>query len=89
MAVRARAACGPDAEPELERNLARATGLEPATSGVTGRTANAVFGSPDDMKFQSSMTLFGRAAPSEAQFRKALARYYDGQEDVRTVEKLK
>ena len=59
-----------------------------AVNGVTGRTANAVFGSPDDMKFQSSMTLFGRADPSEARFREALARYYDGQEDVRTVEKL-
>ncbi len=28
-----------------------------------GGTAHALFGSPDDMKFRSSMTLFGRAAP--------------------------
>ena len=59
-----------------------------AVNGLTGRTANAVFGTPDDMKFRSSMTLFGRADPSEPRFQEALAKYYDGQEDTRTVEKL-
>src|SRR6056297_1672618 len=29
---------------------------------IEGRTANEVFGSPDDLKFRSSMTLFERAA---------------------------
>lgn len=59
-----------------------------AVNTVTGRTAHQVFGSPDDMKFRSSMTLFGRAAPSEPAFRTALERYFDGQEDPRTLEKL-
>ena len=34
------------------------------------------------------MTLFGRADPEEAAFADALAQYYDGQEDFRTVELL-
>ena len=59
-----------------------------AVNAVTGRTAHEVFGSPDDMKFRSSMTLFGRAAPAEPAFRTALKRYFDGQEDPRTLEKL-
>ena len=30
-----------------------------AVNAVTGRTAHQVFGTPDDMKFRTSMTLFG------------------------------
>lgn len=53
-----------------------------AVNAVTGRTAHQVFGAPDDMKFRSSMTLFGRADPA---FKDALARYYGGVEDPRTL----
>lgn len=56
-----------------------------AVNAVTGRTAHQVFGSPDDMKFRSSMTLFGRADPADPAFSQALARYYDGAEDPRTL----
>jgi uncharacterized protein (DUF1810 family) len=59
-----------------------------AVLGVSGRTAHQIFGSPDDLKFRSSMTLFGRADPEQAAFADALAQYYDGQEDFRTVELL-
>jgi uncharacterized protein (DUF1810 family) len=59
-----------------------------AVNLVTDRTANQVFGSPDDVKFRSSMTLFGRASPAEPMFREALVRYFGGQEDPRTLEKL-
>lgn len=54
-----------------------------------GGTAHALFGSPDDMKFRSSMTLFGRAAPEEPLFLEALARFYGGAEDPKTVERLR
>src|SRR5438552_788440 len=30
---------------------------------VSGKTANEIFGSPDDLKFRSSMSLFARASP--------------------------
>ena len=56
--------------------------------GVDGRTAHEIFGSPDDLKFRSSMTLFGRADPGQPAFAEALAKYYDGIEDPRTVELL-
>jgi uncharacterized protein (DUF1810 family) len=59
-----------------------------AVLGVSGRTAHQIFGSPDDLKFRSSMTLFGRADPGQPAFAETLARYYDGIEDLRTVELL-
>ena len=59
-----------------------------AVLGVSGRTAHQVFGSPDDLKFRSSMTLFGRADPEQPAFADALAKYYDGIEDFRTLELL-
>ncbi|CAO4137896.1 hypothetical protein PKCBPO_00015 [Methylorubrum thiocyanatum] len=56
-----------------------------AVNAVAGRTAHQVFGAPDDMKFRSSMTLFGRADLTNPAFKEALARYYDGVEDPRTL----
>ena len=59
-----------------------------AVLGVSGRSAHQIFGSPDDLKFRSSMTLFGRAEPEQPAFADALAQYYDGIEDFRTLELL-
>jgi uncharacterized protein (DUF1810 family) len=56
-----------------------------AVNAVEGRSAHAIFGSPDDMKLRSSMTLFARAEPGKAVFRTALEHYFDGAEDPRTV----
>ena len=58
-----------------------------AVLDVEGKTAHEIFGSPDDLKFRSSMTLFAHAAPDEELFRAALEKYFDG-EDHLTVEKL-
>jgi uncharacterized protein (DUF1810 family) len=55
---------------------------------VEGRSIGEIFGSPDDLKFHSSMTLFARAAPQEPVFREALQRYFGGVEDRATVELL-
>jgi uncharacterized protein (DUF1810 family) len=60
-------------------------------NGVAGRSVEEIFGYPDHLKFRSSMTLFTRAAGTseEAQpFRAALAKYFAGEEDLRTVELL-
>ena len=57
-------------------------------NGLRGASAQSVFGSPDDMKFRSSLTLFTAAAPEEPVFRHALLKYFDGQEDPLTLEKL-
>ncbi|WP_374471800.1 DUF1810 domain-containing protein [Phenylobacterium sp.] len=56
-----------------------------ALLAVQDRSAHEIFGSPDDLKFRSSMTLFAAAAPAEPAFREALARYFGGQPDPRTL----
>ena len=56
---------------------------------VPDRSAHAIFGSPDDLKFRSSMTLFAEAAPDEPAFRGALDRYFDGEPDPRTLALLR
>ena len=60
-----------------------------AVMAVEGKTAHDIFRSPDDMKFRSSLTLFSQAAPDETLFRKLLEKYYDGEADELTLEKLR
>jgi mannose-6-phosphate isomerase-like protein (cupin superfamily) len=45
-------------------------------------------GTPDDLKFRSSMTLFARAAPDEPLFRNALAKYFGGKDDPATLGRI-
>jgi len=55
---------------------------------VEGRSIGEIFGPPDDLKFHSSMTLFTRAAPQEPVFKDALRKYFGGEEDRATVERI-
>jgi uncharacterized protein (DUF1810 family) len=55
---------------------------------VEDKSALAILGSPDDMKFRSCMTLFAHAAPEEQIFRAAIDTYFGGNEDRSTVERL-
>jgi uncharacterized protein (DUF1810 family) len=73
------------AHPVLGARLRELTALVLA---VEGRSVREIFGTPDDLKFHSSMTLFARAAPDEPLFRQALAKYFAGREDAATVERL-
>jgi uncharacterized protein (DUF1810 family) len=57
-------------------------------NAVQGRSIGEIFGSPDDMKVRSSMTLFIRATDDNSDFVELLARYYDGEEDPLTLERL-
>src|SRR4051794_3890665 len=53
---------------------------------VGGRSLRAIFGSPDDLKFGSPMTLFALASGSGGSvFRHALERFCEGRMDERTV----
>ena len=52
------------------------------------RSVTQILGSPDDMKFHSSMTLFTRATADNAPFLTALTLFFGGQGDRLTVEKL-
>jgi len=58
-----------------------------AAQDVEGKTAHEIFGSPDDLKFCSSLTLFDLASPADI-FRSALDKYFGGDVDPLTVEKL-
>lgn len=55
---------------------------------VRGRSAVAIFGSPDNLKLRSSMTLFARATDDNADFQAVLDKYYRGEPDPRTTELL-
>lgn len=56
-------------------------------NAVEGRTIREIFGSPDDLKFCSSMTLFG-AVSSDPVFAEAIAKFYGGKSDQRTLDLL-
>jgi uncharacterized protein (DUF1810 family) len=56
---------------------------------VEAKGVHAIFGSPDDLKFHSSMTLFAKAAPDERLFADALEKYFAGRPDTATQERLR
>jgi uncharacterized protein (DUF1810 family) len=66
----------------------RLIGLTKLVNQVNGRSIHEIFGSPDDLKFHSSMTLFTQARPDEPVFREALDKYFSGIMDKGTLEKL-
>jgi len=88
-------ACAYLAHPLLGERLRRCTQL---VNRVEGRSAQAIFGYPDYLKFRSCMTLFARAAAAAATadaqavagsvFSEALAKYFAGEADPLTSELL-
>jgi|SRR5256885_694174 uncharacterized protein (DUF1810 family) len=56
--------------------------------GVQGRAVEDIFGSPDDMKFRSSMTLFAQVSPEDDIFQRALEKYFAGVPDQLTLDRL-
>ncbi len=72
------------AHPVLGPRLHECTAL---ALGSPAASAAALFGSPDDVKFRSSMTLFAAAGPGP--FRDALDRFHDGRPDPLTTERLR
>jgi uncharacterized protein (DUF1810 family) len=51
---------------------------------ITGASATEIFGSPDDAKVRSSMTLFLRADPEKEVFQDVLDHLYGGEPDAAT-----
>lgn len=51
-------------------------------------TARQIFGSPDDMKLHSSMTLFAAADPDRRIFQGVLDTFFDGVPDPSTLDRL-
>ncbi|HTQ22157.1 DUF1810 domain-containing protein [Mycobacterium sp.] len=56
---------------------------------VQGRSIGEIFGSPDDLKLCSSMTLFACATEQNEDFLALLTRYYRGEHDPVTLAQLK
>ena len=50
-----------------------------------GRTASEIFGSPDDLKLKSSMTLFASVTNPDSVFARVLDTYFQGQQDSKTL----
>jgi len=73
------------ADPRLGARLRHCTDL---TLAVDGRSAHDIFGSPDDVKFRSSMTLFAAVAGRPSVFERALQKYFAGAGDPRTLDIL-
>jgi uncharacterized protein (DUF1810 family) len=69
----------------LGPRLVECTGL---VLGVKDKTICAILGSPDDLKFRSSMTLFS-AVSDDPVFDAAIAKYYAGAKDQATLDILR
>ena len=71
------------AHPLLGRRLEEATR---AVLAIAGRTLHEIFGTPDDMKFDSSMTLFDLASDTpDNVYREALTQFCGGKRDQATL----
>jgi len=55
---------------------------------IEGRSAHDIFGSPDDMKLRSCVTLFAQVAGPGSVFHRLLDDYFDGKPDDRTLRLL-
>ncbi len=59
-----------------------------ALMSVDGKTALEIMGFPDDLKLQSSMTLFAHVSAFGSVYHRVLEKYYKGSQDARTLEIL-
>jgi uncharacterized protein (DUF1810 family) len=55
---------------------------------IDGKDIHEIFEHPDNLKFQSSMTLFADIAPDQGVFQACLDKYFDGQGDPATLGRL-
>jgi len=65
---------------------ARLVEISEALLEIEGKTANQIFGSPDDVKLKSSMTLFGALKNTHPIFQSVLDKYFNGAKDLRTLQ---
>jgi uncharacterized protein (DUF1810 family) len=79
-----------EAQAYLEHPLLGARLLECANIllNLEGRSVTQIFGSPDDMKLRSSMTLFAAVQRQKHEFTQVIDKYFQGKQDLRTIELL-
>ena len=73
------------AHPVLGKHLIEITN---ALLTIEGRTASDIFGSPDDMKLRSSLTLFANCENTHPVFQQALEKYFQGLQDELTLQRI-
>ena len=73
------------AHPILGSRLRQCTEL---VNRIEGASIAEIFGYPDELKFRSSMTLFANSTPDNKPFEDALKKYFEGEPDPRTLERL-
>ena len=54
--------------------------------GLTTDNANTIFGSPDDLKLKSSMTLFSLLPNADLVFQRVLDKFFSGEKDQKTLQ---
>jgi uncharacterized protein (DUF1810 family) len=81
---------GEEAESYLEHPLLgpRLRDCTQLVTKIQGRSIDEIFGYPDTLKFQSSMTLFAHVAADKQIFMDALNKFYAGESDRSTVARL-
>ena len=52
---------------------------------IEGRSAQQIFGSPDDLKLKSCATLFAGISPAGSVFERVLDKYFGGERDLKTL----
>ena len=72
--------------PQLGQNLVTITS---ELLKLGSNNATSIFGTPDDMKLRSSMTLFSLVSPTNPIFQQVLEKFFEGKKDDQTIELLK
>jgi uncharacterized protein (DUF1810 family) len=90
MAIKFGIASREEAEAYLQHPLLgpRLTECTRLVTEVEGRSIHEILGSPDDLKFRSSMTLFASVTSDNDIFTAALQKYFGGEFDRLTLETL-
>lgn len=70
------------ADPILGKHLIEITS---ELAKICDLSANTIFGSPDDLKLCSCMTLFSQVPNTDPVFESVLNQFYNGQKDERTL----
>jgi uncharacterized protein (DUF1810 family) len=71
--------------PVLGARLVECTAL---VNAIEGRHIRQIFGTPDDRKFRSCVTLFREVPGASPVFQEALDKYCDGEPDAGTLNRL-
>ncbi len=59
--------------------------ISTAFLSINGKSANAILGSPDDLKVKSCMTLFSLLSNTDPVFQAVLDKFFNGIPDVKTL----